>query len=85
MKDFSTEEILKHHVKNYFKINGKQRIKMPRKDEYVKFRNFERKIKFPFMICANFKSILVPVDNGKKNPKEPYKNKYQKHVACSYG
>ena len=29
--------------------------------------------------------ILVSEDNGKKNPKEFYTNKYQKHIACSYG
>ena len=28
---FSIEEILKCHVKDYFKINGKQRIKVPKK------------------------------------------------------
>ena len=27
----------------------------------------------------------MPEDNVKKNPNEPYTNKYQKHVACSYG
>ena len=26
LKDFSTEEILKQHIKHYFKTNGKQRI-----------------------------------------------------------
>ena len=35
------------------------------------------------MICADFKNILVPADDGKKNPNESYTNKYQKHVACS--
>ena len=25
------------------------------------------------------------IDNGKQNSDEPYTNKYQKHVACSYG
>ena len=30
---FITEEILKHHIKDCFKINGKQTIKMPKKDE----------------------------------------------------
>ena len=25
------------------------------------------------------------IDNGKQNPDESYTNKYQKHVACSYG
>ena len=29
--------------------------------------------------------ILVSEENGKKNPKEFYTNKYQKHIACSYG
>ena len=27
----------------------------------------------------------MPEDNGKQNPNESYSNKYQKHVACSYG
>ena len=58
---------------------------MPKKGEYVKFKNYERKIKSSFMVYADFESILVPEDNGKQNPKEPYTNKYQKHIACSYG
>ena len=37
------------------------------------------------MIDANFESILVPEDNGEQNPNESYINKYQKHIACSYG
>ena len=37
------------------------------------------------MIYANFESILVPEDNGKQNQDEFCTNKYQKHVACSYG
>ena len=41
---------------------------MPKKGEYVEFKNFERKIKSPFMIYADFESILVLEDNGKKNP-----------------
>ena len=37
------------------------------------------------MICPDFESILVPEYNGKRNTVESYTNKYQKHVACSYG
>ena len=41
---------------------------MSKKDEYVKFKNYERKIiKSPFIIYAHFKSILVPEDNGEQN------------------
>ena len=80
-----TEEILKRHIKEFFKINGKQTIKIPKNGEYVKFKNFERKLKSPFMIYVDFERILVPEDNGKQNLNEPCTNKYKKHVACSYG
>ena len=37
------------------------------------------------MVYADFESILVPEDNGKQNTEESYMNKYQKHIASSYG
>ena len=58
---------------------------IPKKGKYVKFTNYERKIKPLFIIYADFESVLVPEDNGKQHPEEPYTNKYQKHIACSYG
>ena len=70
-----TEEISKCHNKNCFKINGKQRIIAPKKSEYVKFKSYERKIKSQLIIYADFKSILVPENNGKQNPEESYSNK----------
>ena len=85
LQAFSAEEILKSHIKDCFKINGKQRIIMPRKDEFVKLSNYEGKIKSLFIIYADFENILVPEKNWKQNPKESYTRKYQKHIACSYG
>ena len=37
------------------------------------------------MIHADFQSIPVLEDNGQQNPDESCTNKYQKHVACSFG
>ena len=65
--------------------NDFKTIKMLKKDKYVKFKNFERKIKSTFTIQTDFESILVPEDNRKQNLNESYTNKYQKYVACSYG
>ena len=42
---------------------------MPKKCEYVTFKNFKRKAKLPLMIYVKFKSILVPEDNERKIPK----------------
>ena len=68
LQAFRTEEISKCHIKDCFEINGKQKIIMSKKDEYVKFKNYERKIiKSPFIIYAHFESILVPEDNGEQN------------------
>ena len=85
LEGFSAEEILKRHIMDCFKSNGKQSIIMPKKEEYVKFKKYERKIRSPFIIYADFESILVPEDNRKQNPEEFYTNKYQKHIVCSYG
>ena len=59
---FRAAEALKCHMKNCFKINGKQRIKMPTKSEHFRFKTYERKIKPPFVIYADngsFKVLLL--------------------------
>ena len=63
LQAFRTAEKLKSHIKDCFKINGKKTIKMPKKGEYIKFKDWERKMKSPFMIYADFESILVTEDN----------------------
>ena len=85
LQTLSTKEILKRHIKDCFKINGKRRFSMYKEGKYGKSRNYERKIKSPFMIYADFEFILVPEDNGKQNPQESYANKFRKHNAYSYG
>ena len=39
---------------------------MPKKGEYIKFKNFGRKRKSPFMVYADFQSILIPEDDESK-------------------
>ena len=39
----------------------------------------------PFGIYVDFESSLVSEVNRKQNPEEACTNKYQKHIACSYG
>ena len=73
---FITEEISKCHIKDIFKIDGKQAIKMPKKDKYIKFKNFKRKIKSPFLIYAVFQTIQS-IDS--------FPSKYQKLVSYSCG
>ena len=57
---------------------------MPKRGQYVQFKNYERKVKSPFIIYTDFESILGPINKRKQNPDKTYTNKYQKHIACSY-
>ena len=66
----SIEEILKLHIKDLKRMGKK---------------DYEGKIKSPFIINADFQFILVAEDNGKQNPKACYTNKYRKDIVCSNG
>ena len=79
LQTFSSEKMLKSHIKDFLKINGKQRIIM-----HKNVNLFERQIKSPFIIYADFESILVPEYNKQQNPNESYTNKYQRHIDCNY-
>ena len=60
-------------------------IKMTKKDEIVKLKNYARKIKSPFLIYDEFQSTLIPKNNGNQNSDDSYGNNYQNHVGCSFG
>ena len=57
-------------------LNGKQRIIISKKGEHVKFKNFERK---------NYHSSFMQILKVFLYLKILESNKYQKHIACSYG
>ena len=40
---------------------------MPKKGDYVKLKNCERKIKSSFIVHVDFETILAPKDDGKQN------------------
>ena len=82
LEAFNTAKIPKIYVNDCFKINDKTIIMLDTLDSNIMKK---RKIKSPFMIYADFESILVPEDNGNQNPDESYTNKYEKYVACSHG
>ena len=39
---------------------------MPKRDKYVKFKNYDMKIKSPFIIYTYFESILMSKNNEKQ-------------------
>ena len=70
-------DIINISTYNHLIVNGKQMIQMPKGGEYVQFKIYEGKLKLPFMIYADFESILQSENNEKQNPGESYTNKYE--------
>ena len=67
--------------KRHINVNGKQRIIMPIRREYIKFNRFKRKLKSRFIIHTDSESILVPEDNVKKSPIEYNTKKHPNQIA----
>ena len=59
---FNTEKLLKRHIKDCFKINGKNSIIMPKKGDFVNLKNY-LETKSRLMICASFESVLITEGN----------------------
>ena len=78
LQAFRTADVLKCYIKDWFKINCKQKIKILQNGEYVRFKNYERKIKSPFMTYADLENTLESEDNGKQTPNESYTDIYKK-------
>ena len=51
-------------------VDDKQTIKIAKRWKTVKFKNYMRKIKLPFIINVHFEKILVLEKNGKQNSVE---------------
>ena len=50
----------------------------------ISFKDFNKSIKHPFVIYADFETILEKIDTVSPNPNKSSINKYQKHTPCGF-
>ena len=82
-----SKEVLKKHKETCLEVNGVQATKLPKEGTKIKFKNHRNSISVPFVIYADFESILVPENKKDEEPDgdESHTNRYQTHQACSFG
>ena len=73
----SIDSLNKH--KEYCYNNECVKIVMPPPGTYLKFKNFRYSERAPFVIYADFESLIKPMDNCDPDPNKSYTKKYQKH------
>ena len=78
----STDRLNKH--KEYCYNNECVKIVMPPPGTYLKFKNFRCSERAPFVIYADFESLIKPMDNCDPDPNKSYTKKYQKHKPSGF-
>ncbi|CAB3991092.1 Gastrula zinc finger [Paramuricea clavata] len=83
-----SEEVLEKHKETCLEVNGTQAVILPKEGTKIKCKNHRNSMPVPFVIYADFESILVPEERKEKseNPEdESSTDLYQTHKACSFG
>ena len=58
--------------------------KLPEPGTTLQFKNYNRSMRVPFIVYADFESFIKPIDSCLPKPGESYTHKYQKHTPSSF-
>jgi hypothetical protein len=81
LSSFTTELAKEDHA-YYCKHHEPRRVIVDGKP--VKFVNYNRSMRVPFAIYADFESFIKPIVTCQNNPEKSFTNKYQQHVPSSF-
>ena len=80
---FNTSESLNKH-KEYCYENKSVKTTMPPQNTYLRFNKFHHSEKTPFVVYADFESLIKSMDYCNPDPNKSYTKKYQKHEPISF-
>ena len=80
---FTSQESLSKH-KEYCNTNEAVKIELPEKGTTLKFKNFYRSMRVPFVVYADFESFTEKINTSQPNPETSYTNQYQKHTPSGF-
>ena len=80
---FTKEQLLSKHIK-YCSYNETVAVKMPPRQTFLKFENFNKQFPIPFVIYADFECFTKPMSNCSPNPEDSYSYNYQKHEPSGF-
>ena len=83
LNPFNNQKALDKH-KEYCSNHDAPKIIMPEKGTMLKFKNYHRGEKVPFVIYADFESCIKSIHTCDPNPENSYTKQYQKHEPISF-
>ena len=82
MSRLLSSQINNHQHNNHFCLRCL--IEMPEEDSIIEFQNFNRSMRVPFIVYADFESLIKPLNTCEPNPENSYPKKYQEHKPSRF-
>ena len=82
-----TQEPSRDQHQVYCEDNESVRVEMPKQGSTVEFKDGQNQFRVPFIMYADFESILEPIDPvelGSPNPSQPYTNEVNQHTPSGW-
>ena len=83
LNPFWCEKSLNKHLEYCSNYEG-VKIEMPDKGTILKFKNYYKSEKVPFVVYADFECFIKPIQTCEPNPESSYSKQYQKHKQTSF-
>ena len=83
LNPFNDQKALDKH-EEYCSNHESVKIIMPKKGTMLRFENYHRGERVPFVIYADFESCIKSIDTCDPNPENSYTKQYQKHEPISF-
>ena len=79
-----TQESSRDQHQIYCEDNESVRVEMPKQGSTVEFKDGQNQFKVPFIMYADFESILESMDHGSSDPNQPYTNEVNQHMPSGW-
>ena len=79
-----TQESSRDQHQVYCEDNESVRVGIPKQGSTVEFKDGQNQFKVPFIMYADFESILEPMDHGSSDPTKPYTNEVDQHTPSGW-
>ena len=83
LNSFHSQDSLNKHIE-FCSSNEAVKIEMPEEGSTISFNNHIRSMRVPFIVFADFESLIKPIDTCDPSAEKSYTKKYQKHTPSSF-
>ena len=79
-----TQESSRDQHQAYCEDNESVRVEMPKQGSTVEFKDGQNQFRVPYIMYADFESILELMDHGSSSPNQPYTNEVNQHTPSGW-